>query len=128
MVRPVIKKCCPKCDRVFFTKDTEMTFCSTTCEVKKKYNDQIGKITSHPHLKHCMVCGELNSRKVCSKKCESVLRREKTLKNNKELFLKSGEKYKNRKLLPYEVLNKIAEKRRVFDDDWCHYKHQRDRI
>lgn len=128
MPRKQIKKTCNWCHKNFLTYDQEMDFCNT--EHKGKYEYAKKYYIKQPNEKenYCLECGEKSPLKWCTEQCKRSYvnkeRRQETCKNNKETFLNKNK----RRLIPYSVLNKIEEKKRVFEDSWWNYNKNHDRI
>jgi hypothetical protein len=121
----LLKKTCPYCNRSFLTYEKEMNYCSSVCDGKFRYNERFGIKTEFKE-KFCLFCGEMNNKNFCNSKCSNAYEREKTTKRSKEQFVK--EKSNNFNRLPYHVLNKIAERKRVMKDDKWLYTINRNRI
>lgn len=122
-----LKKNCEYCNKAFFTFDTEMKFCNTDHKGKYEYNEKFNIIQKYYSNTHpCKQCGELSTAKnFCNKHCERNYGKDQTTKRSKQTFLREKS---TRKLLPYDVLNKMAEKKRVFEERWWNYNKCRERI
>jgi YHS domain-containing protein len=129
MVRQLLKKSCKRCGRPFFTYELDKTFCNDICEARFKYDEHFGV---EDYLKenstYCENCNELielkgvKSRRFCNEYCK------KQFDKKQRSIASEGKPKKKGKGLPYEVLNMIEEKKRVFGDhDWL-YKRNRDKI
>lgn len=127
MPHPVTKKNCKKCNTVFLTRDKDLEYCNSDCQHRQAYEEHFNvKKFSSRKTQPCWNCGDESTSKFCNNHCLLAYDKKQTLKNNKKVFL--ADKRKNCKLLPYDVLNKIEEKKRVFDDSWWHYNKKRERI
>lgn len=127
---PTLKKHCERCNKPFLTKDLKMTYCNVDCENKDRYY-------KHFNLKDpkrlvesiCIQCGEISSSNgayFCTKHCEKAYNHKKKVESSKDDFIADRKQHRHR--LPYEVLNQIEEKKRVFDDSWWRYKINREKI
>lgn len=105
-----------------------MEFCSSTCKGKKEYFDKLSRTSTAVQkqksmlkcniLYVCEECGqESSSKKYCSTDCrKSGLNkkgREKTLKKSAQTFTKEKPKPK----YSFEALNRMAEWKRLNDDE-----------
>ena len=105
-----------------------MIFCTSECEGKFKYYETMAPVSKmvagqKSRLKSnllfpCEVCGKETSKKrFCSHECIALNRRkigtDATLAKTKEKFLES----KKRKGISFEELNRIAEWKRLHDDE-----------
>ena len=122
-----LKKNCEYCSKAFFTYNPEMKFCNTDHEDKHEFNKKYYKnqkyyLNQYP----CKQCGELSSAEdFCNEHCKRNYRKDQTTKRSKETFLKEKQ---NGKRLSYDVLNKMEEKKRVFEERWWNYNRCRERI
>lgn len=126
---PTIKKECKRCQKPFLTKNKELEFCNTECESKYKYAQHF-KITEKAKFPtgNCKQCGEttFQHNHYCNEHCKKLFAKNKRIAKNKEIFVK--DKKSNLKRLPYDVLNQIEEKKRIFDDSWWNYNRNYERI
>lgn len=121
MPRDLFKRNCEHCGKNFLTYEKDKVFCKSTCEGRHHYNEMLGKDQPKKTLNYCAHCGdEVHSPQGVSKGnrfCNSICRKE---FGKKELILVANarpmKKRGAKRALPYEVLNKIAEKERVFDE------------
>lgn len=136
MAPQTLKKNCKKCGKAFFTYDVDKIYCTSDCEVKFKYNEHFGyEHKNKINETNCEQCGDLLGTRrgvktrFCNEFCKRLNGKEERAKKSLENSLKDSDKPKKKvKRLPYEVLNKIAEKKRVFEDHSWLYKTNRDRI
>jgi hypothetical protein len=129
MVRQVLKKACGRCGKPFFTYELEKTFCTNTCEVRFKYDKHFQiKDYLKKNTNYCENCNEFLDIKgsVTMRFCDEHCKRQ--FDKKQRAIASEGKPKQKKKGIPYEVLNMIEEKKRVFDDhDWL-YKKNRDRI
>lgn len=131
-----LKKNCKKCGKAFFTYEVDKIYCTSDCEAKFKYNEHFGYEDHHKlNETNCEQCGDLLSvrgrikMRFCNDMCKKQHAKEERAKISfKKSLEESGKPKKHGRRLPYEVLNKIAEKRRVFDDHEWMYRTNRERI
>jgi hypothetical protein len=125
----VLKKNCKRCNKSFLTREEDMIYCNTDCEMKNKYYAHLNKKDPIKKVQNlCAYCGDICTYqgKFCNKFCSKNFEIEKKTQRSKEDFL--NEKKKPTHRLPYEVLNKMEEKKRVFEDSWWNYNRNRERI
>jgi len=105
-----------------------MEFCSTACKGKLEYYEKMSLVSSRvkrqkSQLKNdvlypCVVCGmETSNRKYCSRECQKSQRNK---INREKTLLKSGETFLKEKVKPkysLAALNRMAEWKRVNDDE-----------
>jgi len=135
MAPKLLKTNCKFCLRPFFTYEAEKIFCNHKCELKIKRDEFREKkglkiIETKVHESHCLYCNELiiiaDAQGRPRKWCGEICRKLDGKKARAEISNKTDKKKVN--LLPYDVLNKIAEKKRVFDDCKYRYQYNRPRI
>ncbi len=136
MAPQTLKKNCKKCGKAFFTYELDKIYCTSTCEAQFKYNEHFGYQDKHKlNETNCDQCGDLLSvrgsvkMRFCNEFCKKQFDKEARAKKSMEKKLQETEKPKHKgKRLPYDVLNKMAEKKRVFEDHGWLYQNNRDRI
>ena len=119
---------CKHCNKIRHSHDESMEFCSTSCKAKLEYYEKMSLVSSRvqrqkSQLKNhilypCVGCGaETSNRKYCSIECSRSVKnkaaREKTLQKTKETFVKERIKPK----YSLAALNRMAEWKRVNDDE-----------
>lgn len=129
----VLRKNCTHCGKVFLTHDEEMEFCNSTCKHRQKYNEHFGLRQPKRISVSCTFCGEeirtvpRRQGKEENRFCNSQCRRGYD-KRQRDAESNSKEK-KSRtdhiKKIPYEVLEKMEEKKRVFDDRHAYWYTRR---
>lgn len=127
MARQLHKKYCQRCNRSYLTYEENLLFCNSDCEHKYTYEKIRGfdpNLTKKQNI--CACCGDECTAKFCNTLCRNTFLRKKTTKNSQETF--KADKKKNCHKLPYDVLNKIAEKKRIFEDSWWNYNTNHNRI
>ena len=121
---------CRRCNKTFFSFE-EMVFCNTDCESKWKYEEHFSK--EHPKFEKrstCQHCGEAVSsgtrgrgRIFCNHQCATLFRNS---EGREQRIRESATKEKKKpKGIPIPVLNRIAEKNRVFDDKHAYWYTRR---
>lgn len=126
---PTVKKQCERCNKPFLTKELDKKYCTDVCEKKHQYFLITGRKDKIKQCyRNCKQCGEISPHNshFCNENCRRLFKKNKRISKNKELFVE--DKKKNIKKLPYDVLNKIEEKKRIFDDSWWHYNKNYQRI
>ena len=119
---------CKHCNKSRNTYNPDMIFCTPECEGKFKYYETMAPVSKmvagqKSRLKStllfpCEACGkETSNKRFCSHECIALNRRkigrEETLEKTKEKFLEE----KKRKGISFEELNRIAEWKRLHDDE-----------
>ncbi len=129
MVRRLLKKSCKRCGKPFFTYELEKIFCNDTCESRFKYDEHFGyKDYLKENPCYCENCNEFldikgaKIQKFCDERCK------KQFDKKQRAIASEGKPKKKIKGIPYEVLNMIEEKKRVFGDHEWMYKKNRDKI
>ena len=119
MVRPILKKQCTYCKKAFFTKTPEMEFCNTDHEAKHKYDIALNITQDQTIRGWCSVCGDdlyyrtgpkQAKQRFCSDHCKNVFYKDQRVKKSNSRTAKTNPKTKS-----HEELNKMAERRRVWD-------------
>lgn len=130
----VLKKCCERCGKAFFTYENDKNFCNSNCEAKFKYAQHFNideKLIEHDSV--CAFCHEeihtkgRNKSKFCNKKCERGFLNQQSRQKTIDKSLKETDKQK-KKSISYDELNRRAEWKRVNDDESWMYKRNRERI
>lgn len=127
MAPKLIRKQCPWCKRVFNTYDLNMEFCSTVCQGKQEYvKSGLPDPPKQPKEFTCLLCNRPSSSSYCSFECKRLASRVPEEKRKE----RGGRINKNP--LPYDVLNKIEERKRVLDEkfaeNFIRYGRLKDRI
>lgn len=136
MAPQLFKKYCAFCNKSFLTYENDKIYCNDKCINKQKYRDLAYK--NDWKIKYCQVkesrceaCSEIisvndgrgRSRKWCNDACRKL-----AAKRKRMAVSNVTDKKKSGHPLPYEVLNEIEEKKRVFVDSKYRYQYNRPRI
>lgn len=132
MAFTVLKKICPHCGKSFLTREEDMVYCNTLCEARKKYNEHFGFKEHKKISATCAFCGDevrstrsgvkKNANKFCTAQCrKGYAKRQRDIESNS----KDKKPHVQGNKLPLEVLNKIEEKKRVFDDKHAYWYTRR---
>jgi hypothetical protein len=111
---------CPGCD-VYFIPRTNQIYCHQYC--RAEYNNKIAKEKTFlaREEKTCPVCKELfkadKTIKYCSNACRHVVNHDKLNKFNAKRRADNAKAGKKKSRLPYHVLNRMAEQKRL-DEEW----------
>lgn len=132
MAPQILKKNCGKCGKAFFTYETDKQYCTQMCEAQFKYNEHFGLKDKHKlNETNCEQCGDLLQIRgsVKMRFCDEYCKRQHGKEVRAKKSLETSDKpRKHGRLLPYNVLNKMAEKKRVFEDhDWM-YRNNSNKI
>jgi hypothetical protein len=130
MVRHLIKKACKRCGKPFLTYELDKIFCADTCEGRFKYEEHFGiKDNLKENFTYCENCNDaldlkgIKSQRFCNDYCKKQF-----AKKQRSIESEKNPKKKIKGRIPYEVLNMIEEKKRVFGDHEWLYKINRDKI
>lgn len=125
--RSVLRKNCTHCGNVFLTHEIEMEFCNGNCEHRHGYNEYFGFEGRKQVLEYCTSCGEevrtpqgnRGKNRFCNQQCRKVydMRQRIVDSNCKQKKPNLG----NPNKISYENLDKISEKKRVFDDKHAYW-------
>lgn len=124
---------CPYCLKKFFTYETDKKYCNDECKAHEIYDSRYydsknirERVANKNKIQRCIECGsETLNRKLCSHSCKTIY--EKKMKKQIRDSLPKTEPKKRHKL-PYEVLNMIAEKKRIMEDSASLYRRNREKI
>lgn len=115
MVPQVFRKQCPWCARSFNTYEKEKDYCTSECNSHEEYARLFpSRSLKKPESSFCLVCDlpcQKRSR-FCSKACKLLSVRVPINEKRSNI-----DNLRKRRLIPIDVLNKAAEKKRVFDKD-----------
>lgn len=132
MAPAVLRKNCTHCGKVFLTHQDDMEFCNSTCKHRHKYNDHFGFKQPKQVDVACAFCGDAvripnggneKRQRFCNNQCyRGYQKRQRDAESNvKEKKPNPG----NPNKLPFEVIEKIEERRRVFDDKHAYWYTRR---
>lgn len=116
MPPPLFKKQCKRCQKNYLTYEADKEFCNSLCESKHKYEEIFPRNIPLQATKNCAFCNQETLSKFCNLHCKKNYQKQQRTKNSAEVFLR--DKDKNKKLLPYHVLNEMAERKRLYQDSW----------
>jgi len=129
----VLRKNCTHCGKVFLTYNEEMEFCKTTCQHRHKYNDHFGFKQPKQVSVPCVFCGEdvripngggsTGKNRFCNSQCRKG--HEKRVRSAESNLKTKKPNRGNPNKMPYEVLEKIEERKRVFDDKHAYWYTRR---
>ncbi len=127
------QKQCPYCLKKFKTFESEKEYCNDECKAHEIYDSRYydkknikQRVANRKLIQKCIECGgETLNRKICSHDCRTIYW--KRMEKQRKDALPKIEPKKRRKL-PYEVLNMIAEKKRIMEDSASLYRINRERI
>lgn len=111
-MRQTYKKNCKRCHKSFLTVDGELEFCNSDCGDRFAYTGKPLVIHSG-NCKTCKHCGDASGRSsfcntVCRKRFEADERSRSSNLIDKKTVIPGG--------MSYEALNKMEERKRVFDN------------
>lgn len=122
MPRQLMKKLCPQCGRSFLTYEQGLEFCNTDCETRQAYNQALGKPMRKQTSAICAHCGDEvhcvfgatpSENRFCNEMCLKEFKRKKRIA---EANNRNTDPRNNMRKICFDVLNKCAEKKRVFDE------------
>ena len=122
MPRKILKKFCERCGRTFLTYEENLIYCNTDCEGKHKYEKQRSIKSPSKTPYSCAFCGDeirkgrKNSNCFCNHHCRKGYK-----KRLRDAQPKKESKKSPAKPLSHDTLNKIHEKRRVYDDKHAYW-------
>lgn len=126
------QKQCPYCLKKFQTFETDKEYCNDECKAHEIYDSRYydkknikQRVANRQKVNKCIECGSQTYDKICSYGCR-LKYYSKMSKQKRDA--KPKEPPKKRHKLPYEVLNKIAEKKRIMEDNASLYQINRERI
>lgn len=127
MAPKLFNKRCQRCEKSYYTYDESKDFCTDICKGKCEYAKFFNKAEPIHEEKFCLWCNAIlgfKQRKFCEDGCKKKFNNQQSRDQRAVLPKKKS----TRKPIPYEVLNRMAEHKRVFEDHYGLYRKNNDRI